>query len=172
LTHYSAPLTVRESYALSADSIQALRKRILGEDDIQECVFLNTCNRVEVYIVFTNDSSYEKAIAHFCHFHDVEISYLKQYLSCELAESSVYHLFAVAAGLDSQVPGETEILGQVKQAYQHAVDMEDTGAMLNQVFSKKFSGCEVDTNKHQYRERAYKRGQYRCRSGHTYFRRP
>ena len=143
LTHYSAPLTVRESYALSSDSIETLRKIILSEDDIEECVFLNTCNRVEVYIAYKKESALEKAIGHFCRFHDVEISYLRQYLICESGEPVVYHLFAVAAGLDSQVPGETEVLGQVKQAYQHAVDMKSTGALLNKVFQKSFQSAKT-----------------------------
>jgi len=147
LTHYSAPLTVRESYALTADDIEALSNIILSEDDIQECVFLNTCNRVEVYLVYSHDSSFEKAIRHFCAFHDVELSYMKQYLNCEFGGEAVSHLFNVSAGLDSQVPGETEILGQVKQAYQYAAERKDTGGILNQVFQKSFQTAKwIRTN--------------------------
>ena len=147
LAHGSTPLIVRENYALSEDDIEALSEIILGEKDIKECVILNTCNRVEIYVVFTQEQSMHRAIEHFCSYHDVEITYLKQYLVSKLGQDAVAHLFNVSSGLDSQVPGETEILGQVKQAYQYAADRKNTSRILNKVFQKSFQAAKwIRTN--------------------------
>lgn len=145
LTHRHTPLDIREKFAFNADTLPRFHTLLAELSGVQECVILNTCNRVEIYVC--GDVSKEKILDLFCHFHGAEASYLQQYVHWENNASAMQHLFQVAAGLDSQIPGETEILGQVKAAYQHALDNRRLGSTLNRAFQKSFQNAKwIRTN--------------------------
>ncbi len=137
LNHKTAPLEIRERLNIpkskGLDLLKALEKRRI----FNERLLLSTCNRTEIYGV---GSDLEAAI-------QLTKEFLSEYSSLNLSEfenslyvlkqpDSVKHLFAVTSGLDSMVLGETEILGQVKDAYLEAHRNQQTGKVLNNLFQR------------------------------------
>jgi glutamyl-tRNA reductase len=123
ISHRHAPVELRELVALGAKEATALAKELAGESG--ECVCLSTCNRTELYTV--GDGVEDRALETLRNLGGEEVAAL----SYRLADhSAALHLFRVAAGLDSLVPGEGEILGQVRAAYEAGA----TGPLLNRLF--------------------------------------
>ncbi len=150
LSHRSSTVEVRERFAFSEDRIPAALQMLRDSRAADEAVILSTCNRVEIYAA----TPLEPAEA---------FTAMRQFLvTCQdyrdpltdelysLAEpQSVHHLFKVACGLDSMVLGETEILGQLKKAYDLALQSGHTGGRLNKAFQKAFNVAKqirTDTN--------------------------
>jgi glutamyl-tRNA reductase len=142
LSHHSSPVELRERFAFAEtkipDALKSLRN--LG---FAEAVILSTCNRVEIYAATALEPGV--VIAELKRFL-VTTHAFDQPLSDELytlAEpQSLQHLFKVACGLDSMVLGETEILGQLKQAYALAQQHGHTGARLNKAFQRAFHAAK------------------------------
>jgi len=122
VSHHHAPLEVRERLYLQ-DGQAAELAEALGE-----AVVLSTCNRTEVYLVGGDP---ERARAQLEERSGLE---LERVLARWDDGEAVSHLFRVAAGLDSLVPGESQILGQVREAYEAARTRGATGALLNRLF--------------------------------------
>ena len=118
LSHHVAPVELRERVTLDLDAAGALA-RSLGD-----AVCLSTCNRTEVYLA---DGDEERAVAAL---QELAAEPLDAVLYRLHDEAAAVHLFRVAAGLDSLVPGEGEILGQVRAAYEAV----EPGALLDRVF--------------------------------------
>lgn len=141
LSHRTSPVTVREQFAFAEaaipDALQALR----ASGAATEAVILSTCNRVEVYAV--TDQSLAAAGCDALQRFLIENRKFQGQLNGEVyahAEpASVEHLFRVACGLDSMVLGETEILGQLKKAYDLALQHKHTGGRLNKAFQRAFN---------------------------------
>jgi len=121
-SHKLAPVEVREQVALGADEASKLAHRLAGDD--REAAVLSTCNRTELYIVGGEEAD---AIAEL---ERVGGRPLAPYLYRLGDEAAALHLFRVAAGLDSMVPGEGEILGQVRAAYEAGA----CGPVLDRLF--------------------------------------
>ena len=140
LSHHSSPVTVREKFAFAEaripEALQALRTAGLAE----EAVILSTCNRVEIYAATALEP--RRAFAGLREFlirtHDYRDP-LTDELYQHADQDGVEHLFKVASGLDSMVLGETEILGQLKKAYDLALQHRHTGARLNKAFQRAFN---------------------------------
>ncbi len=140
LSHHSSPVTVREKFAFAEarvpEALQSLRNSGIAE----EAVILSTCNRVELYVATSLEAP--KAFAALKEFL-VTCHEYRDPLSDELyaysEPQSIHHLFKVACGLDSMVLGETEILGQLKKAYDLALQKGFTGARLNKAFQRAFN---------------------------------
>jgi glutamyl-tRNA reductase len=139
LSHHSAPVALRERFAFAEGRIPAALELLLNQHFADEAVILSTCNRVEIYAA----TSLEPARA----FSELKgfLTTIHEYrdpLTDELyalnEPLSLHHLFKVACGLDSMVLGETEILGQLKQAYDLALQHGCTGARLNKAFQRAF----------------------------------
>jgi glutamyl-tRNA reductase len=140
LSHRSSPVAVRERFAFGDARIPGALQLIREGHIADEAVILSTCNRVEIYAA----TSLEPAAAFAdlkeflvtCHdYRDPlgeEIYFLNE-------PQSVQHLFRVACGLDSMVLGETEILGQLKKAYDLALQHQHTGGRLNKAFQRAFN---------------------------------
>ncbi len=140
LSHHTAPVTVREKFAFAEGAIPGALARLREVGIAREAVLLSTCNRVEIYAV----TSLAEAEA---------FAALRGFLgeACNRGEApeegvyaygeprSIEHLFKVAAGLDSMVLGETEILGQMKKAYDLALQHKHTGGRLNKAFQRAFN---------------------------------
>jgi glutamyl-tRNA reductase len=124
-SHHHAPLELRERVALDRDAAAALAERL--SEDGREAVCLSTCNRTELYLAAADVEAAERAAI-------VALAELEPEVEPALYRlrdnAAALHLFRVAAGLDSLVPGEGEILGQVRAAH----DVGTTGAMLDRVF--------------------------------------
>ena len=138
LNHRTAPITVRERYALAENELSEGLAKLLKQTNVDEAVILSTCNRVEIYAAgrglaqhLLNELRAFLAIEEEIDGDDVFYEHSGQ--------SSMVHLFKVASGLDSMVLGETEILGQLKDAYQIALENKTTGSSLNQAFQKAFN---------------------------------
>jgi glutamyl-tRNA reductase len=119
-SHRVAPVEVREQVALGREQAAELARRLAGED--AEAVCLSTCNRTELYLAHA-DPEIAEARAEAILGGTAELYRLGD-------EAAALHLFRVAAGLDSLVPGEGEILGQVRTAYEGG----ETGPVLDRVF--------------------------------------
>lgn len=146
-THHRVPLEVREKLSLSATDATALQDEFATIPGLKEFAVLNTCNRVEFYGVASNADAAAQITAAFCarqHFDRSEFE--KIWLRLH-GRDAVQHLLEVSAGLDSQMVGETEIFGQVKDAYAAAQARGWTGPVLNRVFQKGFHAAKhVRTN--------------------------
>ncbi len=140
LSHHSSPVTVRERFAFAEARVPAALQLLRDSGAAEEAVILSTCNRVEIYAV----TSLEPAQA-FTALQDflVNCHDYRDPLTDEVYRltepHSLHHLFKVACGLDSMVLGETEILGQLKKAYDLALQAGHTGGRLNKAFQRAFN---------------------------------
>lgn len=142
VNHHKAPIEVREKLALAAESEAELHAELAGLSGLRELAVLNTCNRVEFYGVATDPGAAAQVEAAFCvrqHFDVAEFGKFRMDLR---GREALQHLLEVAAGLDSQMLGETEIFGQVKEAYAAAQARNSTGPVLNRVFQKAFQAAK------------------------------
>ncbi len=140
LSHRTAPVTVREKFAFPGGIIPATLERLRQSGLVQEAVILSTCNRVEVYAAAAEaNGQVLQALQQFL----VETREYREPVGEAIyalnEPQSLEHLFRVACGLDSMVLGETEILGQLKQAYELALKHKHTGGRLNKAFQKAFN---------------------------------
>lgn len=141
-THHRAPLAVREKLSLNAESAAALQRELAGLAGLKEFAVLNTCNRVEFYGVAATPDAAQRISAAFCarqNFDPAEFDRIRLKLH---GRDAVQHLVEVSAGLDSQMVGENEIFGQVKDAYAAAQSHGSTGPVLNRVFQKGFQAAK------------------------------
>jgi glutamyl-tRNA reductase len=146
ISHKTAPVALRERLAIPASELGTVLQTLVKNEAVQEAVVLSTCNRLEVYARPSSDR--ETAIRHLREFfHAVYGGHeLSQCLYHKEAEAAVAHLFRVASGLDSLVVGETEILGQVKTAYQFSQSQGATGKITNVLFQRAlFVGKHIRT---------------------------
>jgi glutamyl-tRNA reductase len=140
LNHRTAPVSLRERFAFADARIPAVLQSLKQNGLAEEAVIFSTCNRVELYV----STSLEPRAA-FIELQNflVRIHEYREPLAEELYRldepHSVEHLFRVAAGLDSMVLGETEVLGQLKKAYDTALQQQHTGRELNRVFQRAFN---------------------------------
>jgi glutamyl-tRNA reductase len=146
LNHRTAPVEVRERFAVAATRLGEVAKGIAAIEGVDEGVVISTCNRTEFYFV-TGEAAgaldrVERDLALRHHLNEEVRGHFYRMENGEAAE----HLCRVVSGLDSMVLGETEIFGQVKQAYKAALEAGATGAVLNRLFQKSFSiGKKVRT---------------------------
>ena len=141
-THRTAPLGLRERFSLSTDNETALAAELAALPGVRELVILNTCNRVEMYVVGGATVRPAQIAAAFCArqgFDPAEFASLRLELS---GRAAVEHLLEVSSGLDSQMLGENEIFGQVKRAYLSAQSRGFTGPVLNKIFQKAFQAAK------------------------------
>ena len=158
INHHIAPLEVREKVALvpeiMPDALQDLQKYLSQSQakDKSEVAILSTCNRTEIYCaandqIITDQQVTDKTIDWLSQQKGFQADELTPYLNTSIASDAVRHVFRVGCGLDSMVLGETQILGQMKQAVQTAKQVGSMGTYLNQLFNKTFSVAkEVRTN--------------------------
>jgi len=141
-SHHTAPLAVREKLALDAARAGTLAARLRETAGIREFALINTCNRVELYGVARSPAEFAALRAMLCAITGCTPDELDAAVALRQNHEAIAHLFAVASGLDSQIVGETEILGQVKEAYDTALEQHWTGPVLNRVFQKTFQAAK------------------------------
>ena len=138
LNHTTAPVEIRERAAVAADHLDDALVDIAKYTDIEEATILSTCNRTEVYC-YLPSSTIEVASDWLCNFHELDKDDVTPYLYSLPDSEAVKHAFRVAAGLDSMVIGEPQILGQMKTAFATAHRNGNTGKILNRLFQHTFS---------------------------------
>lgn len=139
--HHRTPLTIRERLALAGDVPERFYAYLREERLLKEAVVLNTCNRVEVY-AWGDITGPERVKSLLCEVTGFPPQELGEFVyTCE-GRAVVEHLYQVAAGLDSQIVGETEILGQVKGSYATATERGTVGPLLHRVFQKSFQAAK------------------------------
>ncbi|MDR1011521.1 MAG: glutamyl-tRNA reductase [Opitutaceae bacterium] len=137
-SHHAAPLELREKLALTENKLPALQARLAAIGGLREVVVLNTCNRVEIYGLAETPAVIARIEEDFCALQDFPRDTFCAIRRHATQRDAIQHLLEVASGLDSQMLGETEILGQVKDAYVDAQARRTTGPVLNRVFQKTF----------------------------------
>jgi glutamyl-tRNA reductase len=140
LSHHSSPVSVRERFAFAEARVPAALQSLRDSGIADEAVILSTCNRVEIYAVTQLEppQSFAALRDFLVNCHDYRDP-LTDEIYAWGEPQSVHHLFKVASGLDSMVLGETEILGQLKKAYDLALKTGHTGGRLNKAFQRAFN---------------------------------
>jgi glutamyl-tRNA reductase len=144
LSHRSSPVTVRERFAFAEARVPATLALMKEAKLVDEVVILSTCNRVEIYAAtqLSEQEAFEGIKRFLVTVHDYRDPLTDEIYT--LAEpKSIEHLFKVASGLDSMVLGETEILGQLKKAYDLALKDGHTGSRLNKAFQRAFNVAKL-----------------------------
>ena len=133
LNHRSAPLAVRERLRLTKSQLPGALDRLKGR--AASAVVLSTCNRTEVYVVVPDASQGRALLDGFLEAQfGVEIAEVRQYLYTLEQQAAVEHLFRVASSLDSLIVGESQILGQVRDAYSAAAAQGTARGVLTRLF--------------------------------------
>jgi glutamyl-tRNA reductase len=131
LSYRTAPVELREKVAVHASRLSCHGCRLKVGGNLSEVVLLSTCNRVEIYGVTPEVNGNVHRLFQQLGSASADFS---PYLYVKEGAAAVEHLFSVVSGLDSMVIGETEISGQVKQAYRAAQEAKLTGRVLNRIF--------------------------------------
>ena len=132
--HTRAPVAVRERLA-AHDHGRELLEHLTGSSDVAEAVGLSTCNRCELYMVGADAGAMrEAAVGGLGRLSGHAAERLEPMLYVHQGELAARHLFGVAGGLDSMVPGEAQILAQIREAYESAYEWDTTGPVTNRLF--------------------------------------
>jgi glutamyl-tRNA reductase len=137
LSHRTAPVELRESVDFSKGGATEALAALATRGIAREMVVLSTCNRAEIYAVAGPDAP-DAMGRFFAEYHQLPLTRLSDHLYVRRGADAARHLFRVAAGLDSLVVGEPQILGQVKAAYATASDHGHTAAVTNRLFHSAF----------------------------------
>jgi len=140
LSHHTAPVELRERFAFAEARVPAVLQLLRQSGVVNEAVILSTCNRVELYVATEQEprAAFESLRTFLLDCHEYRDPLTDELYT--LAEPhSIEHLFKVACGLDSMVLGETEILGQLKKAYDVSLQGGHSGSRLNRAFQKAFN---------------------------------
>src|SRR5512139_1775464 len=136
LNHTTAPLEVRERVTFGPDVLGEALRDLTGGRRAKEAAILSTCNRTEVYF---HGGEPAKVADWLEGFHGLSGDALRPHLYTLPHDKAVTHAFRVAAGLDSMVLGEPQILGQMKQAVRVAESAGALGLVLNRLFQRTFA---------------------------------
>lgn len=134
LSHRTAPVSVLERISVGADDLAKTVDELQRAESVSEVLLLSTCNRVEVYAdVARFHRGVEDITSVLARHAGMGVTDLAQHLYVHFAEAAVEHMFAVAAGLDSMVVGESQILGQLRQAYARGIEDRSVGSVLHEL---------------------------------------
>lgn len=137
LNHRTAPIDLLERLSISEETLPKALHELCGLEHVAEAAILSTCNRIEVYAVVSmyhaGTQDLRNFLSEFCHVAPEDfVDHLYTYHE----DAAVRHLFRVAAGIDSLVIGESEILGQVRRAFQRAVEEGSVHRALGHAFRR------------------------------------
>ncbi len=148
ISHKTAPVEIRERVSFDNGQTGEILTRIRGIEGVSECVVLSTCNRTEIYGVSVGESGAAVVrVGEWLLDASGAEDTVREHLYFLEGLAAIRHLFRVASGLDSMIPGEPQILGQVKAAYASACDYRTTGPAVNRLFHHAFkAGKSVRSN--------------------------
>jgi glutamyl-tRNA reductase len=133
LNHITSTLETRQRAAIGSERIHDVAEELLAYDHVEGVVIVSTCNRVELYLspqVHFPQSELRDLFRNICNLTDEEAAATYYHRD----HAAAMHLFRVASGLDSQMLGEVQILGQIKTAYHTALELACTNSVLNTLF--------------------------------------
>ena len=137
VSHKTAPVSVLERVAVDADGVGKLVHAVAGCEHVLEATALTTCNRVEIYAEVDRFHGSVEAVSRLlCELADESPEDVVQHLYVHYDDGAVSHLFGVASGLDSMVIGETQILGQTRDALRVGQEAGTIGPALNALFQQ------------------------------------
>jgi len=141
LSHKTAPLEMRERLAFAEPLLPEALESLVGHNALDEALIVSTCNRVEL-IASTpmgTQQGLDSLSEFLSQYHKLPAGSLNGHIYKHTDGNAIKHLFRVAASLDSMVIGESQILGQVKEAYQHAINAGTIGRVLSQLMHRTLS---------------------------------
>jgi glutamyl-tRNA reductase len=140
MSHRSAPVAVREAFAVAADDLPGVLRALVGEPGIAEAMVLSTCNRVEAYVVPENEDDARASLTRVLAIHrGLDLRAIEASTYASSGRDAVHHLLRVASSLDSMVVGEPQILGQVKEAAHLARTAGTVGPLLGRLLDRTFA---------------------------------
>ncbi|CUS36623.1 Glutamyl-tRNA reductase [Candidatus Nitrospira nitrosa] len=141
LSHKTAPVEIRERLAVPESRLGEALIRLCSYPGVKEGILLSTCNRVEVYSVVDDiDTGYGRIQEFLADTHlSLSSEQLTPHLYWHTGDRAIAHLFRVASSLDSMIIGESQILGQLKDAFEVALAHKTTGVIMNKVVKKAIS---------------------------------
>ncbi|PPI86821.1 glutamyl-tRNA reductase [Candidatus Pantoea edessiphila] len=139
INHKTAPLNLRECISFGPEIINQALDNLLSKSMIQSVVLLSTCNRIEIYVSTDNNISLkEYLMIWLCDYHKINREYICNKVYYYQEKDAVSHLMRVASGLDSMILGESQIFGQVKQAFAISKKNNSVNKEIDRIFQKTF----------------------------------
>lgn len=139
LNHKTAPLNVRERFALPTSNDRNILQRLTHNLDVDEAAVLFTCNRTEIYC---NTKDPKTIVPWICAEKNIPLREAAPYFYSHTEEKAIKHLLRVGSGLDSMMLGEPQILGQIKDSYSFASQSGTLGNNLDSIFQYIFQACK------------------------------
>jgi len=140
LNHNTADVEVREKVAFNGPRLEEGLIRFKELPEVEEALILSTCNRIELYANVNDTLKASESVKTFLsEFHNIDRELLDRALYIYDGVNAVKHIFRVASSLDSMVVGEPQILGQLKKAFDFALEKKATGILLNRLMKKAIS---------------------------------
>ena len=140
LNHKTADVDLREKLAFNGPRLEDGIRQIRELPEIKETVIISTCNRVEIYLTVKDvGKAFEAIKDFFVRFFEIRKESLDNALYLYDDMQAVRHIFRVSSSLDSMVVGEPQILGQLKDAFEFALERKTTGVLLNRLLKKSIS---------------------------------
>lgn len=136
INHQTAPIAIREKLAFDSTQLFHGLQTLLKNPAIQEAVILSTCNRTEIYSTTKDVTQLQEWLLQQKSLNEIDLSH---YTYIHRERDAVRHIMRVASGLDSMVLGESQVLGQMKQAYQLAENAGAVGGTFMQLFPAVFA---------------------------------
>ncbi|RKD23868.1 glutamyl-tRNA reductase [Ammoniphilus oxalaticus] len=137
LNYKTAPVEIRERFAFKEEQKQQAIQMLRSTRSVQECVIVGTCNRTEIYAVVDQLHTGRHYMRGFlADWFSIDREQFRDFLYIKENDDAVDHLFRVICGLDSMVLGETQILGQVRNAFILSQEMKATGTVFNNLFKQ------------------------------------
>lgn len=138
LNHRTAPVAIREQAVFAPEKIDLALRELITVPDVREAAIISTCNRTEVYCHLSSEQP-DQTLSWFLGHHGMRDMDHETFIYQHIDQKTIQHLFRLACGLDSQILGEPQILGQLKSAYRHAEQAGTLGNQLGRLFQHAFS---------------------------------
>jgi glutamyl-tRNA reductase len=138
INHRTAPVEIRGQVAFPPEELPRALQELTELEGVHEAAILSTCNRTELYCS-RDDTSPQALESWLCRFHQINQDTLRPHVYSHLEDAAVRHILRVAAGLDSMILGEPQILGQMKASYQQALASHSIDTLVNRLFQHTFS---------------------------------
>lgn len=139
VNHKTAPIELRERIAISREELPEVTRELAAEPGVAECMIVSTCNRVELIAALDMDVDISQFL---CRRFGLDPSLLASHIYQHRDQQAVRHIFRVASSLDSMVVGESQILGQVKEAFATARTAGTVGGELDHLMQGAFSAAK------------------------------
>jgi len=137
INHSTAPVDIREKVCFGDEIMPDALNELKHQNGVYEAAILSTCNRTEIYCNIDQGKNHNP-IDWLHNYHGMKKDLLKPFLYEHPDKNAVRHVLRVASGLDSMILGETQVLGQLKNAYQEAINAGCIGHQLNRLFQHSF----------------------------------